>query len=136
MDILVSCNFERLPWFLAYKFAAETGMDDEWNKKQASQEAEAWLKQLETKGGFGVHPDILKSARRDSKSEGVSDVQTPETIKQFILLLLRMELQIATFPKEGIYWTLTLLLASLHLCDLFIRPLLLTPITFYLLQHI
>jgi threonine synthase len=40
MDTLVSSNFERLLWFLAYEFAAEAGMDDEWNKKQASQEVE------------------------------------------------------------------------------------------------
>jgi threonine synthase len=83
MDILVSSNFERLLWFLAHEFAAEAGMDDEWNKKQAGQEVESWLKQLKTEGGFSVHADILKSAKRDFESERVSDVQTLETIKQF-----------------------------------------------------
>jgi threonine synthase len=83
MDILVSSNFERLLWFLAYEFAAEAGMDDEWNKKQAGQEVEAWLKQLKDKGGFGVHADILNFAKRDFESERVSDIQTLETIKQF-----------------------------------------------------
>ena len=83
MDILVSSNFERLLWFLAYEFAAEAGMDDEWNKKQAGQEVETWLKQLKSKGGFSVHADILKSAKRDFESERVSDVQTIETIKRF-----------------------------------------------------
>lgn len=83
MDILVSSNFERLLWFLAYEFAAEAGMDDEWNKKQAGQEVESWLKQLKSKGGFGVHAEMLKLARKDFESERVSDEQTVETIKRF-----------------------------------------------------
>ena len=83
MDILVSSNFERLLWFLAYEFAAEARMDDEWTKKQAGQEVEAWLKELKSKGGFGVPADILKAAKRDFESERVSDKETIETIKQF-----------------------------------------------------
>lgn len=83
MDILVSSNFERLLWFLAYEFAAVAGMDDEWTKKQAGQEVETWLKQLKSNGGFGVHDDILAAAKRDFESERVSDVQTIDTIKQF-----------------------------------------------------
>lgn len=82
MDILVSSNFERLLWFLAYEFAAEAKMDDEWNKKQAGQEVESWLKELKSKGGFGVHADVLKAARRDFESERVSDEQTVDTIQQ------------------------------------------------------
>jgi threonine synthase len=83
MDILVSSNFERLLWFLAYEFAAEAGMDEEWNKKQAGQEVETWLKQLKAKGGFAVHADMLQTAKRDFESERVSDEQTLETIKKF-----------------------------------------------------
>jgi len=83
MDILVSSNFERLLWFLAYEYAAGAGMDEEWNKKQAGQEVEAWLKDLKNKGGFGVHAEILTAAKRDFESERVSDEQTIETIKLF-----------------------------------------------------
>jgi len=83
MDILVSSNFERLLWFLAYEFAAGAGMDNEWNKKQAGQEVECWLKDLKNKGGFGVHEEVLASAKRDFESERVSDAQTLETIKKF-----------------------------------------------------
>lgn len=83
MDILVSSNFERLLWFLAYEFAAHAGMDEEWNRKQAGQEVDAWLKDLKTNGGFEVHKDILESAKRDFESERVSDAQTLETIKDF-----------------------------------------------------
>jgi threonine synthase len=83
MDILVSSNFERLLWFLAYEYAAHAGMDDEWTKKQAGQEVEAWLKELKSKGGFGVQKEILEAAKRDFESERVSDAQILETIKDF-----------------------------------------------------
>ena len=83
MDILVSSNFERLLWFLAYEFAEEAGMDVEWTKKQAGQEVEMWLKQLKSEGGFGVHADVLQAAKKDFESERVSDEETIETIKKF-----------------------------------------------------
>ncbi|KAL2024071.1 hypothetical protein VTK56DRAFT_9851 [Thermocarpiscus australiensis] len=82
MDILVSSNFERLLWFLAYEFAAGAGMDDEWNKKQAGQEVAAWLRDLKAKGGFGpVYRDVLESARRTFESERVSDRETLDAIR-------------------------------------------------------
>lgn len=82
MDILVSSNFERLLWFLAHEFASTIGMDEEFNRKQAGQEVETWLKDLKVKGGFGpVHKDILESARSTFDSERVGDQQTLETIK-------------------------------------------------------
>ncbi|RYP39883.1 hypothetical protein DL767_002002 [Monosporascus sp. MG133] len=84
MDILVSSNFERLLWFLAYEFAATVGMDEEFTRKQAGQEVSAWLKDLKKKGGFGpVHEEILDNARKSFESERVSDPQTLETIKTF-----------------------------------------------------
>lgn len=84
MDILVSSNFERLLWFLAYGYASGAEMDDEWNKKQAGQEVTAWLKELKTAGGFGpVYKEVLTSARDDFESERVSDPETLETIKDF-----------------------------------------------------
>ncbi|OTA54909.1 threonine synthase [Hypoxylon sp. EC38] len=84
MDILVSSNFERLLWFLAYEFAAVAGMDDEWNRRQAGQEVAAWMKQLKSSGGFGpVYQDVHSSAKRDFESERVSDSQTVDTIKSY-----------------------------------------------------
>lgn len=83
MDILVSSNFERLLWFLAYEFAAGAGMDDEWNKKQAGQEVAAWLSDLKTKGGFGVYKAVHLSAQKNFESERVDDEQTVATIKDF-----------------------------------------------------
>ncbi len=83
MDILISSNFERLLWFLAYEFAAHAGMDGQWTKQQAGQEVEVWHKDLKAKGGFSVPADILKMANRDFESERVSDEQTKETIREF-----------------------------------------------------
>ncbi|PHH63275.1 hypothetical protein CDD81_6132 [Ophiocordyceps australis] len=82
MDILVSSNFERLLWFLAYEFAETAGMDDLWNKKQAGQEVSKWLKELKTTGAFGpVYQDVLKYAKRDFESERIDDVETVDTIR-------------------------------------------------------
>lgn len=83
MDILISSNFERLLWFLAYEFAAHAGMDGQWTKQQAGQEVEAWHKDLKAKGGFSVPADILEMANRDFESERISDEQTKETIREF-----------------------------------------------------
>ncbi|ORY56150.1 threonine synthase [Pseudomassariella vexata] len=84
MDILVSSNFERLLWFLAYEYAQGAKMDEEWNKKQAGQEVTAWLKQLKSSSGFGPVPkEVHETAKRDFESERVSDSQTVETIKQY-----------------------------------------------------
>lgn len=83
MDILVSSNFERLLWFLAYEFASEAGMDDEWNKKQAGQEVAAWLNDLKQKGGFSVYKAVHLSAQKNFESERVDDEQTVATIKDF-----------------------------------------------------
>ena len=82
MDILVSSNFERLLWFLAYEFASTAGMDDIWNKRQASQEVAKWLKELKTTGAFGpVYQDVLKAAKRDFESERVTDAETIQAIQ-------------------------------------------------------
>ncbi|PNY24159.1 Threonine synthase [Tolypocladium capitatum] len=82
MDILVSSNFERLLWFLAYEFAETAKMDDVWNKKQAGQEVSKWLKELKTTGSFGpVYQDVLKYAKRDFESERVDDTETIDTIQ-------------------------------------------------------
>ncbi|KAI6088959.1 threonine synthase [Hypoxylon rubiginosum] len=84
MDIMVSSNFERLLWFLAYEFAAIAGMDDEWNRRQAGQEVSSWMKELKSSGGFGpVYQDVHASAKRDFESERVSDSQTVDTIKSY-----------------------------------------------------
>ncbi|RCI15797.1 hypothetical protein L249_2563 [Ophiocordyceps polyrhachis-furcata BCC 54312] len=84
MDILVSSNFERLLWYLAFEFASTAGMDQQWSRTQASREVTAWLADLKNKGGFGpVYADVLESARRTFESERVTDSETVQTIQKY-----------------------------------------------------
>ncbi|KAK2784885.1 threonine synthase [Onygenales sp. PD_12] len=80
MDILVSSNFERLLWFLAFKIR---GGDESLDKKRqiAGETVRGWLDDLKSKGGFSVEPAILEAAKADLESERVSDSQTIETIR-------------------------------------------------------
>jgi threonine synthase len=93
MDILVSSNFERLLWFLAYEVAGTTtALSDEWHRKQAGQCVARWLDQLKKTGGFSLvgadagettDQEVHAAATRDFESERVSDSQTLDTIKQY-----------------------------------------------------
>lgn len=80
MDILVSSNFERLLWYLAFK----TSSIEETNHRrmEAGHKVQGWLEQLKTEGGFGVSAEILEAAKEDFESERVSDEQTMETIRE------------------------------------------------------
>jgi len=79
MDILVSSNFERLLWFLAF----ETSAVQETNHRRmgAGEKVKTWLEELKTAGGFGVDGSILDAAKRHFSSERVSDRQTIDMIK-------------------------------------------------------
>jgi threonine synthase len=79
MDILVSSNFERLLWFLA--FDASHVEETNHRRMEAGDKVQGWLNQLKTEGGFGVSKDMLKAAQAQFESERVSDLQTIETIK-------------------------------------------------------
>ncbi|KAI9679563.1 MAG: threonine synthase [Caeruleum heppii] len=79
MDILVSSNFERLLWFIAYEVSGDGTVDG--SRRKAGEHVKAWLNQLKTSGGFGVEPAVLQAAKKEFESERVSDKQTVETIK-------------------------------------------------------
>ena len=80
MDILVSSNFERLLWYLAF----QTSKVEEVNHRrmETGEKVKGWLQTLKTEGGFGVSKEILELAKKTFESERVSDKQTLETIKQ------------------------------------------------------
>ncbi|KAI9792919.1 MAG: threonine synthase [Peltula sp. TS41687] len=82
MDILVSSNFERLLWFLAYEEYVPEDQEESITKKAAGEAVKGWLEDLKGHGGFRVKPSILESAKRDFESERVSDRETIDTIKQ------------------------------------------------------
>ncbi|KAJ6263786.1 LOW QUALITY PROTEIN: hypothetical protein Dda_2358 [Drechslerella dactyloides] len=81
MDILVSSNFERLLWYLA--FEKETTATDDLAARQAGASAHVkdMMASLKAQRGFSVTNAMLQLAREDFESERVSDEQTIETIR-------------------------------------------------------
>ena len=81
MDILVSSNFERLLWFLAYDVYSTNSDAVSQRRAQAGDHVRSWLNDLKSEGGFRVDQQLLKSAQADFESHRVSDEETIETIK-------------------------------------------------------
>lgn len=80
MDILVSSNFERLLWFLAYEVYSTDSDAVAQRRAQAGEHVRSWLDALKTQGGFSVDDKVVEAARVDFKSYRVSDSETLETI--------------------------------------------------------
>lgn len=76
MDILVSSNFERLLWYIAY----ETSGSDQ---SKAGDQVKQWMDELKSKGKMEVSPEQLKVAQRDFQAKRVSDEQIRETILRY-----------------------------------------------------
>lgn len=81
MDILVSSNFERLLWFLAYQVYGTDAKSVAEKRKIAGQRVNSWLTALKTDGGFSVDAAVRDAASADFESERVSDSQTLATIR-------------------------------------------------------
>ena len=80
MDILVSSNFERLLWFLAYEVYSTSSDAISQRRSQAGDHVRSWLNALKSEGGFNVDEKILAAAGKDFESERVSDEETLQTI--------------------------------------------------------
>ncbi len=80
MDILVSSNFERLLWFIAYDVYGSTKGDIREARQAAGMKVKEWQIDLRTKGEFGVERKVLDAANADFTSERVSDAETVATI--------------------------------------------------------
>ncbi|PWY92658.1 threonine synthase [Aspergillus heteromorphus CBS 117.55] len=74
MDILVSSNFERLLWFLAFQTSDASTADEQ--RKQACESVSSWLNQLKTEGGFNVPKAVFEGAQAEFESERVSNDET------------------------------------------------------------
>ncbi|KAF8902617.1 tryptophan synthase beta subunit-like PLP-dependent enzyme [Gymnopilus junonius] len=81
MDILVSSNFERLLWYLAYENAQ--GANDEEKKHAASKTVDGWMSHLKSNGRVQVPVPVLETARKDFLAEKIPDDLTLKTIKAF-----------------------------------------------------
>lgn len=72
MDILVSSNFERLLWYLAFEALSES---DAETRRGASETLNSWMQQVKTDGRVRVPTKVLELARRDFLAERVGDEQ-------------------------------------------------------------
>ncbi|KAL8933072.1 MAG: hypothetical protein Q9211_005980 [Gyalolechia sp. 1 TL-2023] len=81
MDILVSSNFERLLWYLAYDAQSPSTANVDERRQAACSKVKGWQTKLKSKGGFSVEPKVLDSAKADFASERVSDPETLSTIQ-------------------------------------------------------
>lgn len=69
MDILVSSNFERLLWYLAYE---SEGSKD---RAAACEAVKSWMSKVKADGRVEVPTKVLELARRDFVAERISDEQ-------------------------------------------------------------
>lgn len=67
MDILVSSNFERLLWYLAYQITSD--------RKDACALLDGWMGKMKSDGRVEVPLEVIKSARKDFLAERISDGQ-------------------------------------------------------------
>lgn len=81
MDILVSSNFERLLWFIAYDVYGSVAMSVQERRQTAGLKIKEWQTDLKTNGGFSVEKKVLDAAKADFASERVSDADTVATIR-------------------------------------------------------
>jgi threonine synthase len=79
MDILVSSNFERLLWFLAFEGSSSGSVDEK--RRNASEHIKVWCSELKYQGSFSVTRSVLDGAKADFESERVSDEETLATIR-------------------------------------------------------
>lgn len=71
MDILISSNFERLLWYLAY----ETSSDGKDKRKKACEVLDGWMSKVKSDGRVEVPVEVLELARKDFLAERISDEQ-------------------------------------------------------------
>jgi threonine synthase len=74
MDILVSSNFERLLWYLAYETQSTSSPQDE-RRIQTCRILGQWMSQVKSDGKVQVPTEVLEFARRDFVAERVSDTE-------------------------------------------------------------
>ncbi len=85
MDILVSSNFERLLWYIAYESQASshTTASEQEKEEAAGKQLASWMQSLKNHGTMSVSDEQLAIARRDFAAERVSDQEIRETVLQY-----------------------------------------------------
>lgn len=72
MDILVSSNFERLLWYLAFEGLEESHSA---TRREACETVNSWMQSVKQDGRVQVPTKVLELARRDFVAERTSDEQ-------------------------------------------------------------
>lgn len=72
MDILVSSNFERLLWYLAYE---NVGEGEAKRSDAACEMLAGWMSKMKSDGRVAIPAAVMESARRDFLAERISDDQ-------------------------------------------------------------
>lgn len=85
MDILVSSNFERLLWYLAFEAQGAGG-----DVRQACATVDGWMRAVKSDGRVQVPIAVLEAARRDFAAERISDEQASEIRPAHSALLLTL----------------------------------------------
>ncbi|KAG6889493.1 hypothetical protein C0995_000658 [Termitomyces sp. Mi166 len=80
MDIMVSSNFERLLWYLAFENASGS---QEAKEVEAGKLLSSWMSSLKEDGRVKLPVNVLLFARKDFAAERISDEQTLATIQSF-----------------------------------------------------
>jgi len=83
MDILVSSNFERLLWFLAFEQETDSSADRRQRQKRASEVLRNWMIDLKSKGLVKVSGAVLEAAKEDFLCERVSDKQVSSSVELY-----------------------------------------------------
>ncbi|KAF9011842.1 tryptophan synthase beta subunit-like PLP-dependent enzyme [Cyathus striatus] len=81
MDILVSSNFERLLWYLAYE--TSSGVTGDERRAAACHTLDSWMNKMKSDGRVKVPVAALEAARKDFIAERISDELTLETIRSY-----------------------------------------------------
>ena len=91
MDILVSSNFERLLWYLAYEIAE--GEDDATRRTAASKTLDTWMYKVKIDGRVEVPVAALEAGRKDFLAERISDkLVCPRLLVQDWALMMFVDL--------------------------------------------
>ena len=90
MDILVSSNFERLLWYLAYEGEGGGSVD------AACVVVDGWMKSVKSNGRVEVSRKVLEFAKRDFTADRVSDDQVRVSLTE-----RSMSIERATYADTG-----------------------------------
>lgn len=99
MDILVSSNFERLLWYLAFDESSSSTIAQ--RRHEAGNQVSTFLNSLRTSNAFTVPSALLTAARRTFESHRVSDPETLSTIRTLYHQSLPSSLLSLSHPTSG-----------------------------------